>query len=676
MPPVLRVTISVVLAFFLASVTATSQQQPTQQPSAPATAFILGRAVDGTTGRALAGAMVSLNSVSLTPVQAPVLGAPPATLSRFPIRVVSDGNGAFVFRELAAGLYSLTATRSGYASTALGRNSAEDTGSQFFLLAEGEKRGTVTLKFWKNGSISGAVRDEAGEPIVGIQLRIFKRAIVGGRVRLTSFGNTPTTDDRGFYRAGELAPGDYIVSVVTTQATVPISVQEALEAANKEGFNSEFRRQLDRSNATTIGGLSLAGGGRRIDSWLLQAGTEFGSATATNPAIEESRVFVYPTTFYPSAHTLGSAMVLSVGAGEDRSATDFQLKPVPTSRVSGHLVGGDGEGANTALSLLPVGTEDAQRDYDLATATTFADASGAFTFLGVPAGEYIVRVLKIPPRPIVTQSSMTTVIQTANGGTISTGGGPTPPPPIPPEPTWWAIAPVTVGDREVSGVTVTLQQGTRLSGRLEFDGAAERPAEDRLRLASVQFERADARTASFTQFTLQRAVVEADGRFKTYQLPPGKYVIRSAGLPGWTLRSAVVNGKDAVDAPFVLTDDEVSNIVVTFTDKVTELSGSVRNIKGPDPTGTVLLFPADSSLWIDHGPAPRRFRTARTGPDSSFRFATVAAGDYLLVAIPGGTPTDWQDPRYLQKLAAVATRLTVTEGEKKRQDVETKEVRR
>jgi hypothetical protein len=271
---------------------------------------------------------------------------------------------------------------------------------------------------------------------------------------------------------------------------------------------------------------------------------------------------------------------------------------------------------------------------------------------------------------------MSTVIQTANGGMISSSSGPTAPPPIPPEPTWWANAPVAVGDREVSGLSVALRQGTRLSGHLEFEGAAERPAEDRLRLTSVQFEPADARQSSFSQFTLQRAVVEPSGQFKTYQLPPGKYVIRAAGLPGWTLRSAIVNGKDAADAPFDLTDEEISSIVVTFTDKVTELNGAVRNSKGADPNGTVLLFPAASSLWMDHGTSPRRFRTTRTGADSTYRFTGLAAGDYLLVAIPGGTPSDWLDPRYLQNLTAVATRLTVTEGEKKRQDLDTKEVRR
>ncbi|HXT69761.1 MAG TPA: carboxypeptidase-like regulatory domain-containing protein [Vicinamibacterales bacterium] len=675
MAPELRLTGSLAVLVFCSALSAAPRQLAGGQAAAPTPGgFILGRAVDGTTGKALAGAQVSLNSATQT---APALaGAPPATLSRFPMRVISDGNGAFVFRDLPAGSYSITATRSGYAVAALGRNSATDTGSQLVTLTDGEKRGGVTLKFWKFGSISGTVRDEAGESLIGIQLRIFRRAVLGGRLRLTSFGNMPTTDDRGIYRAGELAPGDYIIGVVTTQATVPISIQDLYEASTKDGSSSEFRRQLDRSGSTVLGGGNLTTAGTRYGTLLLQGGAGFNSSTVINPPGDESRVFVYPTTFFPSATVIGEATVLTVGAGEDRTGTDFHLKPVPTTRVSGRLVGSDTEAANTALTLVHVSTGDVQRDYDLATATTFADGTGAFTFLGVPPGDYTVRALKVPPRPIATTSPMSTVIQTGTGGVISSGGGPTPPPPIPPEPTWWASTAVVVTDRDVSGLTVTLRQGARLSGTLEFDGAAERPAADRLRLTSLQFEQADARQASFNQFTLQRAVVDANGQFKTYQLPPGKYVVRAAGIPGWTLRSAVVRGKDVADSPFDLTDEDLGNIVVTFTDKVTEMSGTVRNPKGPDPSATVLVFPVDTSLWIDHGPAPRRFRAIRAGADSTYRLTGIAAGEYLAVAIPGGTPVDWIDPRYLQKLAAVATRLTVIEGEKKSLGLDTKEVRR
>lgn len=681
MAPVLRLTVSLAfVAFGAIGLAAWQQTAGSQITPPPGTGFILGKAVDGTTGRPLSGAVVSLSSVAQV-VAAPgvvATGAPPATLSRFPIRVVTDGNGAFVFRELAGGSYSMFATRAGYASSAVGRSSASDSSSQLITLGDGEKRGGVTLRFWKYGAISGTVRDEAGEPVIGISLRIFRRGLAGGRVRLTSFGNMPTTDDRGMYRSAELAPGDYVVGVITTQAAVPVSIHEALDASVKDGSGNEFRRQLDRSGSTILGGLSLATGGRRVGSWLLQGSTDFGTATVMNPPGSDDRLFVYPATFYPSAHAISNATVLTVGAGEERTGTDFHLKPVPSVRVSGRLVGGDGEEANTALSLVPAAAADAQRDYDLATATTFADATGAFTFLGVPQGEYTIRVLKVPPRPVITGSTMTTVIQTGSGGMISssTGVGPTPPPPIPPEPTWWARVPVTVADREVTGLTVTLQRGARLSGRIEFEGAGERPTGDRMRTVSVTIEQADGRTSSTSQFTLQRGVVDAAGQFKTYQLPAGQYVIRAAGVAGWTMKSATVNGRDAADTPFDLNDDDVSNIVVTFTDRISELSGTARSAKGPDETGTVFLFPADPSLWTDTGPAPRRFRTARAGTDGKFRFPSLVPGDYYAVATAGGAPADWQDPRFLQRLAAVASRITIAEGEKKSFDVEMKEVRR
>ena len=671
MTPVIRLTAAVALVMLLTSpMTAGPQVTGSQAPpSPPPTGFILGRTVDGVSGRPIGGAQVSLNSsVPPTPV-AP--GAAPATLGRFPMRVLSDSNGAFVFRDLPKGGYSITATRSGYAPTAAGRSSAADTGSQSIELGDGERRGGISLKFWKYGAISGTVADEVGEPIIGIQVRVFRRAIVGGRLRFTSFGNMPTTDDRGAYRVANLTPGDYVVGVVSTQATVPVSLQEAMSEAS--AARDDLRRELDRS-AGGLGGISGFVGGRRVGPWLLQTNPEFGTSRVLNPPGDGGKVFVYPTVFHPTASTVSGGTIITVASGDERTGTDFHLKPVPTSQVSGHLVGADGEQDYTSLSLMPAGSEDAQRTYDLATATAMTDATGAFTFIGVPAGEYTIRVLKIPPRPIATPSSMTTVIQTGTT-TIMSSSGPTPPPPIPNDPTWWASVPVSVGDRDVTGVTVTLSKGARVTGRVEFVGSADRPTEDRLRLATVQFEQADAGAGSFAQFTLSRGVVDAAGQFKTYQMTPGRYVIRASGVPGWTFRSAVVNGRDVADSPFELGSEDIANVVVTFVDKTSELTGTVRSTKVADSGGTVYVFPADSAMWRDHGPAPRRFRTARVGTDGSYRLAPLPAGEYLAIAIASGVWSEWMDPKSLQKFAALATRLTIGDGEKRAQDLELREVR-
>jgi hypothetical protein len=188
-------------------------------------------------------------------------------------------------------------------------------------------------------------------------------------------------------------------------------------------------------------------------------------------------LYIRPPTI-PHRQPSRQQTVLTIASGEERTGVDFRLKPVVTSRVSGRLVGPGGDEGFTALSLMPVGTQDVQRDSDMASATTVADNAGAFTFLGVTPGEYVIRVLKAPPRPVPT-SSMSTVIQTGST-TIMSGGGPSVPTPIGNDPTFWAATPVTVGDRDLSGVVVTLQTGARITGRLEFDGtageAADRPA--------------------------------------------------------------------------------------------------------------------------------------------------------------------------------------------------------
>jgi hypothetical protein len=105
------------------------------------------------------------------------------------------------------------------------------------------------------------------------------------------------------------------------------------------------------------------------------------------------------------------------------------------------------------------------------------------------------------------------------------------------------------------------------------------------------------------------------------------------------------------------------------------LSGTVRSTKLAESGGTVYVFPADSVMWRDHGPAPRRFRTARVGTDGSYRLAPLPAGEYLAIAIASGVSSEWMDPKSLQKFAALATRLTIGDGEKRGQDLELKEVR-
>lgn len=650
-------------------------QSPTGMPPAQTpvpTGLIVGQTVDGVTGAAVGYAVVSIARAALPVAQGQPAAAPLPPLTQ--PRIVSDASGRFMFRDLSAGTYSLSASKAGYADAILGKRTATEIGGQPMILKDGERRGDVKLGLWKHAALGGTVVDEAGEPAIGVKLRVFRRMVFAGRLRFTPYGSDVTTDDRGVYRRADLPPGDYVVGIVTTQTTVPTSLQEASGAASKAGTLQQFQRELDRSRGLSLGGIGASSPGQRVGSLLLATPQGLGSAFETLPVpIRNGRVFVYPTVFYPAASTLSRAAVVSLGGGEERSAIDFQIRPVVTSRVSGVLLGPTGPEVHTSIDLIPGGPDEQGSDLEAATATTSTDATGAFTFLGVVPGNYVLRSTKVPPRPMTT-SSMTTVIQTGTT-TFSTGSGVSTPPPIPNEPTWWASTTVVVGENDVTGLTVTLRSGARLSGRVEFEGAATKPNADRLMQTSVQIDNAEGRPFSGTQFQMARGVIDAEGRFNTYQLPAGRYVVRAGPMTGWQFKGAFLNGRDITDAPLEVAGEDIGNIELVYTDRSPELTGSARSAAGADLSATVLVFPASPTLWTNYASAPRRLRAVRVGANGVFRVPNLPVGDYIVVATSSRVPPTWMDPAYLKKLSTLGTTTTIADRETKTLDLSVKEIR-
>src|SRR6185436_16229733 len=100
------------------------------------------------------------------------------------------------------------------------------------------------------------------------------------------------------------------------------------------------------------------------------------------------------------------------------------------------------------------------------------DARGAFSFVGVPPGQYAIRVLKVPaPTPLPPPRTDALVAIGPAGGSFlmdSSPGAPAPPPPPPlsPDPTLWASQLITVGETDLAGVDVRLHTGVRVTGRI------------------------------------------------------------------------------------------------------------------------------------------------------------------------------------------------------------------
>ena len=65
------------------------------------------------------------------------------------------------------------------------------------------------------------------------------------------------------------------------------------------------------------------------------------------------------------------------------------------------------------------------------------------------------------------------------------------------------------------------------------------------------------------------------------------------------LKAVTADGRDVTDTPIDLRSGQrLSNVAVVFTDKLSEINGTLTDDRGTPITDyTVLAFPADSSLW-------------------------------------------------------------------------------
>jgi hypothetical protein len=110
------------------------------------------------------------------------------------------------------------------------------------------------------------------------------------------------------------------------------------------------------------------------------------------------------------------------------------------------------------------------------------------------------------------------------------------------------------------------------------------------------------------------------------------------------------------------------NVVVSMSDRHTELSGTLRTSTGqPGVDVFVIAFSTDRTMW---GQGARRVRAVRPGADGHFSMPDLPPGDYLLGVVTDIDPEDWQNPALLDQLVPTSVNVTIGEGEKKVQDLQ------
>jgi protocatechuate 3,4-dioxygenase beta subunit len=630
-----------------------SMGPPPGQPRATTgTGVVIGRVIDQGSGQPVSGAVVTIGSTGLSTTTNMFIGGPTLRTSTpgaldgsnrsSDLRVLTDGQGRFAFLDLPAGSFQFGVMATGYIGGGYGQR-RPGSAPQPFELADGQRVADVVVPVWKFGAFSGTITDEAGEPIVGLPVTVLQWQVLAGRRRLVGSGQSAATDDRGVYRIGTLTPGDYVVAVVVPQTSKPLAIVEEGRGVPAGELPASVARASDP--ATLPGSATAQQSGNSI----------LTISRAVPPAAPAAgRVLSYQTTFYPAARTVGEATVVTVGSGQERANVDIQLRLAPTSSVSGIVSGPSGPAGHVSLRLVPAGLDDLAVETGFEGASTITEASGAFSFMGVAPGQYVLRATFVPgsDRPL---QRGPTVITEARAATAAPAG-----------PFLYANQPVSVGDADVRNLAVTLRQGATVSGSYQFEGTKERPAAEAFRNVAMTVSPADGRTVVSGNAAALRAGFDANGAATTGGLAPGRYVLTSSAPAGWTFKAALYNGKDISTSPLEVESTDISGVVFVFTDRTSEIAGTVQNASGSnDGDATVLLFPADPRLWADGGAASRRMKTMRTTKTGAYALAVVPEGEYFIVAVRDEVAGDWPEPKFLESLRGLATRIAIVDGDRK-----------
>jgi len=368
------------------------QMLPPGRQAKTGTGGLRGRIIANDTGAAVRRAQVRISG--------PDIGTKTA---------LTDAQGRYEFRDLPAGRFTVTVSKSGFVTMQYGQNRPYEPGRPIEL-AEAQKMDKADVSLPRGSVIAGRVVDEFGEAVAEAEVTAMRMQFTNGRRRLTPSGRNGSTNDLGQFRIYGLAPGEYYVSATLRNMNMMV--------------------------------MDLMGGA---------AGGPSGSNQNSG----------YAATYYPSTPSPGEAQRVAVAVGQELTSVDIQLQPVRLAKISGNAIGSDGKPMTGAMVMLMPATRDAMMFMPGGTART--DKDGAFTLTGVTPGEYSLQVQSMGGMIQAAGANVSFTFRTADG----TG------PATPEQTREFAVTSVNVAGEDITGMVVVGTRGAKVTGTISVGSSAK-----------------------------------------------------------------------------------------------------------------------------------------------------------------------------------------------------------
>jgi hypothetical protein len=349
------------------------------------------------------------------------------------------------------------------------------------------------------------------------------------------------------------------------------------------------------------------------------------AALQAAPADSSDNAVSYAPTYFPGTGNVADAQRITLALGAEQSGINFVLQPVRAVRVSGTVVDSNGAPAQAALNLTPAGFGD-EGGLRMGNPSR-VQQDGTFTILNVVPGDYVL---------------------SATGRSSGNNASPE-----------VASIPITVGNDDLAGVSISMSKGGSIRGTVTADNNAKIPTSN----IQVSVQPLRQTPGAF----LPRTQVSSTGTFELNGVI-GAQVLRVDRLPeGWVVKSIRGNGRDLTDTALEFRGSELATVQVVLTNRISEISGTVKANGQPVTAASVVLFPEDSAQWVFPS---RRVLMVRVDQTGVFRARSMPPGErYLALAVDYLEQGEFQDPAFLERMKGRATAFSLNEGENKNLDL-------